>query len=144
VPRLPFKIIAHIGGTARVLPGLPIAQGVAVGRRSPQRFSGRAVVTGAVEVASGRWPGCLPILIRPPSGRITAGLTRRKRQSGCCLGPGLAAGVVVSRSAVSVPDGSISRYLATVCSAGSALGDADRRQRLLAGSDTVMTTLPAA
>jgi hypothetical protein len=39
----------------------------------------------------------------------------------------LAATVVMSRSApASVPDGNISPYLATVCSADPALGDADR------------------
>jgi hypothetical protein len=32
---------AQIGGTARVLPELSIAQGDAVDRRSPRRFSGR-------------------------------------------------------------------------------------------------------
>ena len=54
-----------------------------------RRFSGRAAVTSVLEVTSGRWPRCLLILIRPPSGRITPGLTRHKWYSGCCSRPGV-------------------------------------------------------
>jgi len=62
---LAIQVAAQIGGTARVLPELLAAEGDAVYLRNPRRFSGRAVVAGALEVASSGWLRCLPILIRP-------------------------------------------------------------------------------